>query len=79
MTDVASVSDSVPNKPAPGLVARIVGVILSPKETFAAVAAKPRWLGIMLVTLVMSSAGYYVILSSPDMQGAIVDQQVRAI
>ena len=29
-------------------------------------AAKPRWLGVMLVTLVMSSVGYYVVLSSPD-------------
>ena len=79
MTDMASVSDSVQNKPAPGLVARIVGVLLSPKETFAAVAAKPRWLGVMLVTLVMSSAAYYVILASPDMQDAIIDQQVRAM
>ena len=33
----------------------------------------------MLVTMVMSSAGYYVILSSQDMQDAIVDQQVRAM
>ena len=79
MTDVASVPDSVQNKPSPGLVARIAGVIFSPRETFAAVAARPRWLGVMLVTLVMSSAAYYVILSSRDMQEAIVDQQVRAI
>jgi Yip1 domain len=33
----------------------------------------------MLLTLVMTSAAYYLILSSPDMQDAIVDQQVRAI
>ena len=76
VTDVASVPDSVQNKPAPGLSARLVGVLLSPRETFAAVAAKPRWLGVMLVTMVMSSAAYYVILSSQDMQDAIVDQQV---
>jgi hypothetical protein len=78
VTDVASVSDSVQNKPVPGLLARMIGVLFSPKETFAAVVSKPRWLGVMLVTLVMSSAGYYVILSSPDMQDAIVDQQISA-
>jgi Yip1-like protein len=79
VTDVASVSDSVQNKPFPGLMARLVGVLLSPRETFAAVAAQPRWLGVMLVTIVMSSAGYYMILSSQDMQDAIVDQQVTAM
>ena len=79
MTDVASVSDSVQNKPDPGLVARLFGVLFSPKETFAAIVARPRWLAVMVVTLVMSSAAYYVILSSQDMQDAIVDQQVRAM
>lgn len=79
MTDVASVSDSVQNKPDPGLFARLIGVLFSPKETFAAVVARPRWLAVMVVTLVMSSAAYYVILSSQDMQDAIVDQQVRAM
>ena len=79
MTDVASVSDNVQGKPAPGLLSRLVGVLLSPRETFAAIAAKPRWLGVMLITMMMSSAAYYVILSSQDMQDAIVDQQVRAM
>ena len=79
MTDVASVPDSVQNKPSPGLVTRMIGVLFSPRETFAAIVAKPRWLGVMVVTLVMTSAAYYVILGSQDMQDAIIDQQVRAI
>jgi len=79
VTDVASVSNSVQNKPDPGLFARLIGVLFSPKETFAAIVARPRWLAVMIVTLVMSSAAYYVILSSQDMQDAIVDQQVRAM
>jgi len=79
VTDVASVSDSVQNKPDPGLFARLIGVLFSPRETFAAIIARPRWLAVMIVTLVMSSAAYYVILSSQDMQDAIVDQQVRAM
>lgn len=78
MTELASVSDNVPGK-APGLAARIFGVLMSPRDTFAAVVAKPRWLGVLLVTTVMSSAGYYLILSSPDMQDSIVDQQITAM
>src|SRR5262245_4450629 len=57
----------------------MIGVLLSPRETFTAVVAKPRWLGVMVVTLAMTSAGYYLILSSQDMQDAIIDQQVKAI
>jgi hypothetical protein len=57
----------------------LAGVLLSPRETFAAVVAKPRWLGVMLVTLAMSSVGYYVILSAPAMQEAIVEQQITAM
>ena len=79
MTDVASAPDSVQNKPSPGLASRLIGVLLSPRETFAAIVAKPRWLGVMVVTMIMTSAGYYLILSSTDMQDAIIDQQVRAI
>jgi hypothetical protein len=79
LTDVASVSDTVQNRPAAGLLSRIVGVLMSPRETFAAIAARPRWLGVMLVTMAMSSAAYYVILSSPDMQEAIVDQQITTM
>lgn len=66
------------NVPQPNFIARMVGVIFSPQETFAAVVARPRWLGVLLVTLVIGAACQYVIMSSPDMQGAIVDQQIRA-
>lgn len=64
---------------SPGLVARVFGVIFSPHETFAAVAARPKWLGVMAITIVIGSACQYVILGSPALQDAIVDQQVRAM
>lgn len=79
MAEVASVPDRAQPAPAPGLLSRVVGVLLSPRETFAAVVARPRWLGVTLISMAMASAGYYVILSSPDMQAAIVDQQVSTI
>jgi hypothetical protein len=75
--DTVTVSPST--VPAPGLLARIIGVVFSPKETFAAVAAQPRWLGVMVVTLLIGAACQYVIMSSPELQDAIVDQQIRAM
>jgi hypothetical protein len=63
--------------PDPGLFARMVGVLLSPKETFAAIAAHPRWLGVIAITLVVSAACQYVILSSPAMQDAMYEQATR--
>jgi hypothetical protein len=78
VTEIASVPNPVPDK-GPGLAARIVGVLLSPKQTFAAIAAHPRWLGVLIVTMAMTSAASYTILSSPEMQDAIIDQQISAM
>jgi len=62
-----------------GLGARIIGVFFSPRETFAAVAARPKWLGVLAITLTVLSAAYYVLMSNPMMQDNIVDQQISAM
>ena len=77
MTDTVATTPST--APQPGLFARIVGVVFSPRETFAAVAARPRWLGVMAVTLVIGAACQYVILSSPELQDNIINRQIRAM
>jgi hypothetical protein len=70
---------TTPDAPAsqPGLFARIVGVVFSPKETYAAVAARPAWLGVLAITLVIGAACQYVVFSSPGMQDAMVEQATR--
>jgi len=68
---------SAPSSANPGLLARIFGILVSPKETYAAVAARPRWLGVMAITLVIGAACQYIIFSSPGMQDAMVDQATR--
>jgi Yip1 domain len=90
MTDVADAT-TVGEKPSasPGLVARIIGVLVSPRQTFATIAANPKWLGVMVITLVIGATCQYVIFSSPSMQDEIfkvmtrnpnmTDQQVAAI
>ena len=72
-------ADTTTAQPAshPGLFARVIGVLTSPRQTFAAVAARPRWLGVMVITLAVTAACQYVILSSPDMQEAMIAQATR--
>jgi Yip1 domain len=51
MTNTSTVSGA---SPAPlSLPARFVGIITAPKETFQAVAAHPRWLGMLLVCTIL--------------------------
>lgn len=76
---MTTASPSVESTSGPGLPARIIGVLFSPRETFAAVVARPRWFGVMAITLVVAAACTYVTMSSPDLQEAMIDQQVRAM
>lgn len=73
----------------PGLLTRYFGVLVSPRNTYAAVARRPRWIGIMAITLAINAASYYVMFSSEEMQDAMYaqatargnmsDQQLNAI
>jgi hypothetical protein len=62
-----------------GLVARIFGVLLSPRATYAAVAAKPRSLGVLAVILVVIGVAQGVFLSSEVGQQLVLDQQISAM
>ena len=62
-----------------GLFARTVGVLLSPRATYAAVAANPRVLGVLLVVLLVSGLAQGLFLSSEVGQQTALDQQVRSM
>jgi hypothetical protein len=62
-----------------GLFARVFGVLFSPRATYAAVAAKPRVLGVLLVVLVVSGVAQGLFLSSEIGQQTALDQQIRSI
>jgi hypothetical protein len=62
-----------------GLFARIIGVVMSPRATYAAVAARPRSLGVLAVILVTIGLAQGLFLSSEIGQQLILDQQVRAM
>ena len=63
--------------PAPGLLARAVGVIFSPGATYAAVGRRPRVLGALAITIFVVSAGWAGFLSSEVGRQAVLDQQIQ--
>jgi Yip1 domain len=65
--------------PQPGLLARIIDVLLSPRSTYEAVAAKPRSLGVLLVVLLVSGIAQGLFLSSEVGQQTALDQQIRGM
>lgn len=69
----------VSTRPAKGLAARVVGVLLSPRDTYAAVAAHPRALGVLVVTALLMAAVIYAFLSSELGQRVALDQQVKGM
>ena len=72
-------TDTMPSPtaaPRLGLLARIIGVIFSPRETFAAVAARPTWFGVLAVALVVMAVSQFVLLSTDVGKELALDQSV---
>jgi len=69
-----------PATPAPkGLIARAIGIPTSPRATYAGVAARPRWIGIYLLSVVIAGGASGAFMSTQVGRRAIVDQQVTAV
>jgi hypothetical protein len=62
-----------------GLVRRLVGVFVSPRATYADVAARPRWFGVMAISVVLVAGGFFAFLSTEVGRQALLDQQTRLI
>jgi hypothetical protein len=76
MTEMAA---AVPDAPDMGLASRIVNVILSPAQAYAAVAARPRVLGVLSVVIVVMMAAQFTFLSTEVGQAAALNQQIDAM
>lgn len=70
---------ATPAVPAKSLPARIGGVLFAPRATYAAVAARPRWLGVLLVIVSLGGAMTFAFLSTDVGKAAMLDQQVRTM
>ena len=67
--------------PAAGksLPARLIGIVFSPKEAYADVAARPRWLGALLVVFVLVGGPTFAFMSTEVGRNALLDQQVKTM
>lgn len=63
----------------PGLAARLIGVIVSPRQTYAAVAARPHALGALIVTIAIGCAVQFAFLSTEVGQDAMFDRQLQTM
>lgn len=73
-TAAGSVPVPLPEK---GLVNRLAGVIVSPRETFEDVVARPRWLGMLLLTTLVTAFGVTAFMSTEVGQQAWLEEAVR--
>ena len=72
-TPATAPADATPR----GLFARIAGVFFSPRATFAEVAARPRWFGVLAFTSIVVAGGFFVLLSTDVGKTAVLDQQAQ--
>ena len=60
-----------------GLAGRVIGVLTSPRATYADVAARPLWLGVLIVVLAATIGSSTWLLSTEVGQRAVIDQQLQ--
>ena len=56
---------------------RLVGVVFSPRATFARIVDRPRWFAAMALVTVLLAGAQFAFLSTSKGQDAMFDQQVR--
>ncbi len=78
MTDTIASAPSASPSPL-SLPARVVGVLTSPRETYAAVAASPRWFGVLAIVILLGGAAASLFMSTEVGQRAIVDAQITSM
>ena len=79
MTNVMTTPSRPDGAPRMSLLTRIIGVIFSPREAFAAIVARPTWLGAMAVVIVIMGAAQFFLLSTDVGKDLALDQNVAAI
>jgi hypothetical protein len=70
---------AAPPPASKSLPARVIGVLTSPRETFAGVAASPKWLGILAVTSLVVALFTALPLTTEAGRQAAIDQQVDSM
>lgn len=74
-----TVHETSPAAARRGLAARLYGVLMSPRETYAEVVAHPAWFGVLAVVLVVMAGSTMAFLSTEVGRATLLDQQVRSL
>lgn len=61
-----------------GLLSRLAGIIVSPRDTLAGVVARPRWFGMLALVTVVTAVAVGGLLSTEVGRQAWLDQAVRS-
>jgi hypothetical protein len=78
VTDTIDSRSTAAAAPA-SLPARIIGVLTAPRATYADVAARPRWLGMLAFIVLVGALGTFAFLSTEVGKAAMLDQQVKGM
>lgn len=78
MTEVVAPSLTAAAVPK-GLLARVFGILVAPRATYADVAARPRWLGVLAVVLLVIASGSVIFFSTDVGKDALLEQQERTM
>jgi hypothetical protein len=73
----ANVAGAAP--PSQGLLARAIGVLVSPRRTYAGVAARPRALGVLVLTVLITAGASVVFFSTAVGKQTMLEQQVKTM
>jgi hypothetical protein len=66
--------------PAPlPLLQRLIGVLTSPRDTYARIVAHPKWLGALVATTLVVAIFATLPMTTEDGQNAALEQQVRQL
>lgn len=75
MNTTATAAGSAPA--SKGLLARFIGIITAPKDTFTSVVAAPKWFGILAVSAVLIAFFTALPMTTDAGRQAAIDQQVQ--
>ena len=73
------IQTSIPAAPTKGLGARALGVVFSPRATYAAVAARPRVLGALVAVIMIAASATSAFLATEVGKNAYIDQALSSM
>jgi hypothetical protein len=72
-------TDALETAAPKGLVARAFGVVTSPRATYADIAARPTWIGALVLIVAIIAGATYLFARTEVGQSAMLDQQLTAM